>query len=115
MGVSLIPVNAPDAFTNETATAQLIRNVLGAVSQFEQAQLVAKLKGARDRKRAAGGYCGGFKPTLPQAHARAAQALADGRRSLRAIAAALAPQGIVSASGRPYEPGTIKRLLKRLT
>ena len=32
----------------------LIRQVLGAVSQFEKAMLISKLKGARDRKREAG-------------------------------------------------------------
>src|SRR5829696_3147980 len=35
-------------------TTNLIRQVLGAVSQFEKAMVVAKLKGARDRKRATG-------------------------------------------------------------
>lgn len=113
IGVALIPVNAPDAFTDETPTAQLIRNVLGAVSQFEKAQLVAKLRGARERKRAAGGYCGGFKPTLPEAHAMAAREAAEGGKSLRAVSAILAAQGMVSASGRSYEPGTIKRLIRR--
>jgi hypothetical protein len=34
---------------------------LGAVSQFEKAMLVAKLKGARDRKRAKHGKCEGAK------------------------------------------------------
>jgi DNA invertase Pin-like site-specific DNA recombinase len=32
-------------------SANLIRQVLGAVSQFEKAMVVSKLKGARDRKR----------------------------------------------------------------
>ena len=33
----------------------MVRQILGAVSQFEKAMLVAKLKGARERKRAATG------------------------------------------------------------
>ena len=39
----------------------MIRQILGSVSQFEKAMLVAKLKGARDRKKAATGKCGGRK------------------------------------------------------
>src|SRR5215210_3494645 len=50
-GVELIAADKPDAFLDDTPTANLIRQVLGAVSQFEKAMVVAKLKGARDRKR----------------------------------------------------------------
>ena len=38
-----------------------MRQILGAVSQFEKAMLVVKLKGARDRKRAELGKCDGRK------------------------------------------------------
>src|SRR4028118_671773 len=52
-GVDLIAADKPDAFVDDTPTAILIRQVLGAVSQFEKAMVVTKLKGARDRKRIA--------------------------------------------------------------
>lgn len=39
----------------------MIRQIFGSVSQFEKAMLVAKLKGACDRKTAATGKCGGRK------------------------------------------------------
>jgi DNA invertase Pin-like site-specific DNA recombinase len=39
----------------------VVRQVLGAIAQFEKASLVAKLKAARDRKRAAAGKCEGRK------------------------------------------------------
>jgi hypothetical protein len=38
------------------------RQVLGAPTQFEKANVVAKLKAARDRKREATGRCEGNKP-----------------------------------------------------
>jgi DNA invertase Pin-like site-specific DNA recombinase len=60
-GIAPIPVDAPDYFTEETPTAVLIRQVLGAVSQFERAMIVSKLRMARDRKRAATGKCEGRK------------------------------------------------------
>ena len=49
----------PDSFLDKTPTAVLIRQVLGAVSQFEKAALVAKLKAARERKKREIGKCGG--------------------------------------------------------
>src|SRR5215469_10229228 len=51
LDLDLIPASAPDFFTEDTPTAVLVRQVLGAISQFEKATLVAKLKAARDRKR----------------------------------------------------------------
>ena len=50
LGVELVPTSAPDFFTTDTPTAVLVRQVLGAVSQFEKANLVAKLRAARERK-----------------------------------------------------------------
>ena len=46
-GIELIAADKPDAFLDDTPTAVLIRQVLGAVSQFEKAMLVSKLRGAR--------------------------------------------------------------------
>jgi len=47
LGVTLIAADDPDAFTSDTPTAVMIRQILGAVAQFEKTSLVAKLKGAR--------------------------------------------------------------------
>jgi DNA invertase Pin-like site-specific DNA recombinase len=51
-GIALIPASAPDFFVEDTPTAVLVRQVLGAIAQFEKASLVAKLKAARECKRA---------------------------------------------------------------
>src|SRR5436190_17024788 len=40
LGVELVPTSAPDFFTTDTPTAVLVRQVLGAISQFEKAKLV---------------------------------------------------------------------------
>src|SRR5580704_5778593 len=61
LSVALIPATAPDFFTEDTPTAVLVRQVLGAIAQFEKTSLVAKLKAARDRKKVATGKCGGRK------------------------------------------------------
>ena len=48
--ITLIAADSPDSFLDSTPTAVLIRQVLGAVAQFEKAALVAKLRAARERK-----------------------------------------------------------------
>jgi DNA invertase Pin-like site-specific DNA recombinase len=58
-GITLIAADSPDSFLDETPTAVMIRQILGSVSQFEKAMLVAKLRGARERKKALMGKCGG--------------------------------------------------------
>jgi hypothetical protein len=63
-GIDLIPASAPDFFTEDTPTAVLVRQVLGAIAQCEKATTVAKLKAARDRKRARDGKCEGRKSHL---------------------------------------------------
>ena len=60
-GIELIAVDSPEAFLSDTPTAVLIRQILGAVSQFEKASLVAKLKAARTRRRRQTGKCEGRK------------------------------------------------------
>ena len=64
LNVHLIPVDAPDTFTEETPSRVLIRQVLGAVSEFEKASLVSKLRAAREKKKAETGKCGGRKSFL---------------------------------------------------
>jgi DNA invertase Pin-like site-specific DNA recombinase len=61
LGVTLVPASAPDFFIEDTPTAVLVRQVLGAIAQFEKASTVAKLRAARDRRRKANGKCEGRK------------------------------------------------------
>lgn len=60
-GIALVPASAPDFFTEDTPTAVLVRQVLGAIAEFEKASTVAKLAAARKRKRDATGKCEGRK------------------------------------------------------
>jgi DNA invertase Pin-like site-specific DNA recombinase len=54
-GVTLIAASAPMHFVEDTPTAVLVRQVLGAGAEFEKTTLVAKLAAARRRKRMATG------------------------------------------------------------
>ena len=40
LGISIIPASAPDFFTEDTPTAVLVRQVLGAIAQFEKASML---------------------------------------------------------------------------
>jgi DNA invertase Pin-like site-specific DNA recombinase len=118
LGVELVPVNAPDHFKDDTPTARMVRQILGAVAEFEKAQLVARLRAARERKRAATGRCEGASP-VPAEVVAAARRLArkspktGQRRSLRAISAELATLGHVARSGKPYGAESVRRMLAR--
>ncbi len=119
-GITLVAVDDPDAFTADTPTAVLVRQLLGAVSQFERVTVVAKLKVARDRRSAAAGRRIEGRPghamlspeLVKQAHRLARRSPRDGsRRSLRAIAAMLEELGYLTATGQRFGPGQVKRLL----
>jgi DNA invertase Pin-like site-specific DNA recombinase len=114
LGVTLVASDDPDAFTSDTPTAIMVRQILGAVAQFEKASLVAKLKGARDRKRAREGRCEGRKPA-PEVAQRLARRLHKKGLSLRAIAGRLAEKGFVTGQGaregQPYLAQSIKVMI----
>lgn len=122
MGIALIPATAPDFFTADTPTAVLVRQVLGAIAQFDKASTVAKLAAARKRRREATGKCEGRKshaelrPELVKLvkelrHVGAGRKPKSGVPSLRAVAAELAAAGHVNERGQPYNPKSIAAML----
>ncbi|MGY5811901.1 recombinase family protein [Rhizobium sp. LEGMi198b] len=122
-GIDLIAVDSPDSFLDDTPTATLIRQVLGAVSEFEKAMLVEKLKGARERKRRETGRKVGGRLNYAEIEGGAEMvALAKKlhrypvngkRRSLGDVAEELAKAGYVSSAGTPFTRTAISRMLER--
>lgn len=117
-GITLIAADSPEAFVHNTPTATMVRQILGSVAQFEKAALVAKLKGARDRKKALTGKCGGRKTYLERDANLVAMAkklhrypVNGRRRSLNEVSAELALQGFVSAKGTPFTATSISRMV----
>src|SRR5215216_5474921 len=128
-GIELIAADKPDAFLDDTPTAILIRQVLGAVSQFEKAMVVTKLKGARDRKRLALAQAakedrtirvkvegrksyGEIDPDLVRLAKRLHRYPVNGkRRSLRDISSALAQAGFLTRTGRPFTAEAVSRMI----
>ncbi|MER8473188.1 recombinase family protein [Mesorhizobium sp. M0220] len=121
LGYELIPVDAPNHFTDDTPTAAMVRQILGAVAEFEKAQLVAKLRGARDRaSRVAGrrvegnhGYRVSSPEVIREAKRLARKSPRTGKaRTLREIAAALAQLGHMTAKGQPFSASQVQRLIE---
>jgi len=117
-GISLIAASAPSFFLEDTPTAVLVRQVLGAIAQFEKAGLVAKLAAARKRKRVATGKCEGRKSlheTNPDAVALAKHLARKrpkgGQLSLRAVSAEMAKQGFLNERRRPFNHKSIASML----
>ena len=125
MGITLVAADRPDAFLDDGPTATMVRQILGAVSQFQKAALVAQLKGARERKKKdTGQKCGGRKsyeernPAMVALAKKLARYTVNGRkRSLRDVAAELEAQGYVtpaekrSPGGKRYSATAVSRMI----
>ena len=112
-GIELIAVDSPGMFLDDTPTAVLVRQILGAVAQFEKAALVAKLAGARKRLGKPGGIPS-LNITQPAVIARVYQMRADNPMvTLRAISATLVDEGYITSKGKPYSASQIARILAR--
>ena len=118
-GISLIAADSPSAFIDDTPTSILIRQVLGAVSQFEKAMLVAKLKGARDRKSKGRKRIEGRKSlsevrpeTIQLAKKLSRKSPKGGTLSLREISVELFNAGHKTKNNTPYTATAVSKMLK---
>jgi DNA invertase Pin-like site-specific DNA recombinase len=117
-GIDLIAADNPASFIDETPTAKLVRQVLGAISEFDKAMTVAKLRGARERKRREVGKCEGRKSHAernPELVALVRQLRRrrpkGGQRSLREISSELAARGHLNERGQPFSAASIASML----
>ena len=60
-GFELVSVAEPD-LCRDDPTRKLMRQIFGAISEYEKTMIVIKLRGARQRKKARTGRCEGRKP-----------------------------------------------------
>ena len=104
-------------------TRVLIRQVLGAVAQFEKAVIVLKLRAARERMRLKTGRCEGRRPFGFYPHEqptvdliRILRRKPRGRspRSYAEVAQQLNDRGISTRTGVPWSAGSVFAIMKRL-
>lgn len=113
-GITLISVAEPDLMASDP-TRILMRQMLGAVAQYDKSQIVLKLRGARMRKRASEGRCEGRKPF---GRSEAERAAMDRMKALRAeglafdrIAERLNVEGVPTRTGKRWHGVVINRIL----
>jgi DNA invertase Pin-like site-specific DNA recombinase len=115
-----------DLTENDDPTATLIRQVLGAVAQFERSVTVAKLRAARDRRsREKGIRVEGQKPfgltdpiekeTLHRMRILRIKPRNEPRRSFATIAAILNQEGRPTRHGGPWKPESVRKILAKVT
>ena len=110
-----------DLTESSNPTAQLVRQILGAVAEFEKSALVAKLRAARLRKRKEQGRCEGPVPfgQLPGEEEalkdllRLARKRKGKRPSATAIAKAMDELGHRPRIGERWSRSSVRAILKR--
>jgi len=116
-GFELISVEEPDLLKDDPYRV-MFRQFQGAISQAEKANIVLKLRGARQRMKAKTGHCEGRKPYGVN---EGEQAIIARMRELRAsgvafdrIAATLNNDGIPTRTpGRRWHGFSVNQILKR--
>ena len=116
-GFTLISVVEPDLMASDPQRV-FIRQMMGAVAQLDKSQIVAKLRGARLRKRAQTDRCEGRKPF---GYYEGEEAILARMKALRGeglgfdrIAARLNTEGIAPRSGQRWGGFAVNRILTRV-
>jgi len=109
---------------DDDPTRRLIRQVLGAVAEFDRRCIVLKLRAARERSRRKNGRCEGRKPF---GHTPGEMAAIDrirslyrkphgrDRLSLQAIADALNLEQVPTRTGKPWSKQVVHQIVRRVT
>ena len=121
-GIQLISTTEGEDLCSNDATRELIRQILGAVAQYDKTMLVLKLKAARDREKVKTGKCEGRKAygeteeeKKVLSRIRAMRRTKRGGHkgmTLQAIANRLNQEGIATKSGKHWSPAHVYNVLK---
>jgi DNA invertase Pin-like site-specific DNA recombinase len=119
-GVTVLTAGGEDLTQTDDPMKKAMRQIAGVFAELEKTRLVAKLRGARERKKAAVGKCEGRKSHLemnPEIVALAKRLRRKNRatgkhRSFRDISAMLAAEGHLSATGKPYVPSAVQSMIE---
>jgi DNA invertase Pin-like site-specific DNA recombinase len=117
-GVRVLTANGDDLTDSADPSRKMMRQIAGAFHEYEKARLVAKLKAARERRRATVGKCEGRKswseinPNLVQEAKRLRRRSPKGhRRSLREVASELAKLGYKNERGAVFNAASVASII----
>ncbi len=115
-GFNLISVMEPD-LCQDDPTRKLMRQIFGAIAEYEKTMIVIKLRGARQRKKARTGRCEGRKP---YGFYPGEKKVIERMRGLRneglgfdRVAATLNKEGFRTRKGTLWHGFTVNRILSR--
>lgn len=114
--VEILSVGEPDLCSNDPSR-KLVRQIFGAIAEFDRAMTVLKLRGARQRMKSKVGRCEGQKPygskpeevwglDLILRHHAAGE-------TARRISETLNGLGGKTRSGKPWHPSTVAKIIAR--
>jgi len=116
-GFEIISVAEPDLCSDDPSR-KLVRQVFGAIAEYERAMIVLKLRAARQRVRAREGRCEGRKPfgSRPGETETIARIRELARKGLNFsnIADTLNSEELPTRAGGQWFPATVSRVLARI-
>lgn len=115
-GFELVSVAEPDLCSDDPSR-KLVRQVFGAISEYDRSMIVLKLRGARQRARLLKGRCEGRKPygTRPGEREIIERMFAfyDQGSGYTSIHKDLNQEGILTREGKQWTASTVMRIMKR--
>jgi DNA invertase Pin-like site-specific DNA recombinase len=114
-GITMISVAEPD-FCSDDPTRILMRQIMGAIAQYDKTMIVLKLRAARQRARIRSGVREGAKPygTLDGEREIAGRMVELKKRmNYRQVASVLNDEGITTRRGKRWFPATVRKILVR--
>jgi DNA invertase Pin-like site-specific DNA recombinase len=118
-GVHVLTASGDDLTDSSDPSRKMMRQIAGSFAEYEKARLVAKLRVARERKRATSGKCEGRKswaeinPELVREAKRLRRRSPKGhQRSLRDVAAELSKLGFVNERGAEFSASSVASMVE---
>jgi DNA invertase Pin-like site-specific DNA recombinase len=115
-GIELVSVAEPDLCSDDPSR-KLVRQIFGAISEYEKCMIVLKLRGARQRMKARTGRCEGMKAfgegRTEKTVVRRILELRAGGLAVDKIAAALNAEDLKPKYGVKWYGSSVSNVLKR--
>lgn len=115
-GITVISVAEPDLCSDDPSRV-LMRQLFGAISQYEKSMIVLKLRGARQRMKARTGRCEGARPFgSSDAHRATVErilSLRSAGMAVDTIAETLNAEGHQSKMGGRWYANSVRRVILR--
>ena len=115
-GVTLVSTMEPDLCSDDPSR-KLVRQVMGAIAEYERVMIVAKLAGARQRMRTRTGSCEGRKPYGERKGERRTidriLSLRSAGTAMDTIADTLNSEGLKPRSGQRWYGSSVRNVLVR--